>query len=160
MKMESHPQRDSIWQELHARPYVRFSAPAHVFHFAFLLDESTAVADQACLASLKESAGLVASYETPRHAIYTAPIAGLGRLVVAWEQHSEFVAYTFFLYQLEIPCRPFGLDFREILPSDFLEGIGVSPFVATRLAIGRPEIDLDGKRLYTIMDALGEGMQA
>lgn len=153
MKMECHPQRDSIWRELHARPYVRFSAPAHVFHFAFLVDEVSGVADPARLANWKESAGLATAYETPRHAIYTASIAGLGRLAVAWEQHTEFVAYTFFLYQLEIPFRPFGLDLQEILPSDFLAGMSVAPFVATRLAIGsRNEMADDASALADIFE--------
>lgn len=136
MTKESHPQRNLIWRELHARPYVRFSAPAHIFHFAFLTGEGTETADQASLARLKESVGLAAAYETARHAICTVPAAGLGRLVVAWERHSEFVAYTFFLYELEIPFQPFGLEFRELLPSGFPDGIDVPPLVATRVAVG------------------------
>lgn len=91
LKMENHPQRDLIWQELHARPYVRFSAPAHVFHFAFLTGEETGPASVAQRARLRERLGLATAYETERHAIHAASIAGLGRLVVAWEQHSEFV---------------------------------------------------------------------
>ncbi|MBA2271744.1 MAG: DUF3422 family protein [Chthoniobacterales bacterium] len=55
--MENHPQRDLIWQELHARPYVRFSAPAHVFHFAFLTGEETGPASVAQRARLRERLG-------------------------------------------------------------------------------------------------------
>ncbi|MDQ3667441.1 MAG: DUF3422 domain-containing protein [Acidobacteriota bacterium] len=136
MSMQSHQQRNLIWQELHARPYVRFSAPAHIFHFTFLTGEGTEAADQASLARLKETMGLKTAYETARHAIYTASVVGLGRLVLAWERHSEFVAYTFFLYELEIPFQPFGLDFRELLPPGFPDSIGVPLLVATRVSIG------------------------
>ena len=136
MTMESHPQRNLIWRELHARPYVRFSAPAHVFHFAFLTGEGTEAADEASLVRLKQAMGFEAAHETARHAIHTASVAGLGRLILAWERHSEFVAYTFFLYELEIPFHPFDLDFRTLLPSGFPASIGVPLLVATRVAIG------------------------
>jgi len=134
--MKSHPQRDLIWQELHARPYVRFSAPAHALHFCFLTGEGTEEADRANLFRLKESLGLTATYETPRHGILAAPIARLGSFVLAWERHTEFVAYTFFLYELRIPFQPFGFELAELLPAGWLEGLGGLPLVATRLTAG------------------------
>jgi uncharacterized membrane-anchored protein len=136
MTIKGDPQRDLVWQELHARPYVRFSAPAHVFHLAFLTGEGKEAADQASLARLREAMGLQATYETARHAIYSTRVAGLGRLVVSWERHGEFVAFSFFLYELELPFQPFGLDSRAVLPAGFPEHIGAGPLVATRLAIG------------------------
>jgi uncharacterized membrane-anchored protein len=136
MKLTSHPQRDDIWQELHARPYVRFSAPAHVLHLSFFLGERDGEPDRANLMRLKENLGLVPTYETPKHGIFAGTIADLGRLVLCWERHAEFVAYTFFLYELEIPFRPFGFDFTELVPAGWLESFGISPVVATRLAIG------------------------
>ena len=47
--MKSDPRRDFTWQELHARPYVRFAGPAHVLHFAFLTGEGTEQDDRARL---------------------------------------------------------------------------------------------------------------
>lgn len=139
--IESHPLRGSIWRELHARPYVRFSAPAHVFHFAFLTGEGADEADRTSRARLREDMGLRATYETPRHAIHATTVAGLGRLVVAWERHSEFVAYTFFVYELEGKFRPFGLAAGDVLPAGFPGQVGVPPLVAARVAIGsRDEI--------------------
>ncbi len=44
--------------------------------------------------------------------------------------------YTFFLYELEIPFRPFGFDFTELVPAGWLGSFGTFPLVATRLAIG------------------------
>ena len=136
MTVQSHPQRDLIWQELHARPYVRFSGPAHVLHLTFVAGERTEAADRANLFQLREALGLAATYETPRHGIYASTIAGLGRLVLAWERHGEFAAYTFFLYELETPFRPFEFDFRKVLPAGVWGSAGDWPLVATLLAVG------------------------
>lgn len=130
--MKSNPQRDLIWQELHARPYVRFSAPAHALHFCFLTGEGAEEADRANLLQLKETLRLTATHETPRQGIYAAPIAGLGNLVLAWERHTEFVTYTFFLYELRFPFRPFSIELDELLPANWLESVGGLPLVATR----------------------------
>jgi uncharacterized membrane-anchored protein len=133
--LKSDPQRDGIWQELHARPYVRFSGPAEVLRVSFLIDEAAAHADRANLTRFTQVLGLSATYETPRHCIFATTIAQAGRLVLSWERHTEFVAYTFFLYDLTIPFRPFGFDWRSILPSGWLEGLGTPPLVATRIAV-------------------------
>lgn len=134
MTFPSDPRRDLVWRELHARPYVRFSAPAHLWHFAFSIDAS----DTGGLPhpdSVTKPSGLAATHETPRHRIYAGDLYGLGRLVVSWERHSEYVAYTFFLYALEIPFQPFALDLRQFLPG-WPEGLPKLPLVATRIAIG------------------------
>ncbi|MDB5173894.1 MAG: rane protein [Phycisphaerales bacterium] len=134
--MEAHSDRDLIWKELHARPYVRFTGPAHVFHFAFLSADGFAIADHAGLNRLRQSMGLRPTYETARHAIYTAAVPHLGRLVAAWERHTDFLACTFFLYDLEIPFQPFGLDCGSFLPDGFFQNFDAPPLVATRIAIG------------------------
>ena len=139
--MQSDPRREFIGQELHARPYVRFVGPAHLFHFAYLTGEGTEQKERASLDRLKESLGLEVTYDTARHAIATVLLPRLGRLVVAWERHGEYVAYTFFLYELVIPFRPFELDPQEFLPPGFPESNGVPPLVATRLAVG-PRSDM------------------
>jgi uncharacterized membrane-anchored protein len=136
MSMEDHPQRSMVWRELHARPYVRFSGPAHVFHFAFLVEDESQQSEDANLVRLTDALGLEPTYQSPRHAIFAARLPGLGRLVVVWERHSEFVAYSFFVYELEIPFEPFGLELSKFLPEDFLKMTNAPAMVATRLAIG------------------------
>jgi uncharacterized membrane-anchored protein len=133
--MKDRPERDVIWQELHARPYVRFSGPAHVLRISFLLGEGEGP-DLRPLRELTLGLGLAPTYETARHSIFATTVAGTGRLVLSWEQHSEFVAYTFFLYELEIPFTPFGLDLLQLAPKGWLASLSCSPLVATRLAIG------------------------
>jgi uncharacterized membrane-anchored protein len=153
MTLKSDPRRDRIWQELHARPYVRVPGPAHVLHFAFLTGEGAEAADAAARARLQTALGLESTYETPRHVISVTHLAGLGRLVVAWERHGEFVAYTFFLYELEVPFQPFGLDPRVLLPAEFPEPIGVPPLVAARVAVGsRGEIPTTPESLARLFE--------
>lgn len=153
MTLEERAPRDEIWQELHARPYVRFSEPAHVLRLTFFLGSSGEGPDRASLLRLKEGLGLVATYETDRHRIHAATRPGLGRLVVSWERHSEFVAYTFILYELEIPFVPFGVDLRELLPAGWLESFQTPPLVATRLAVGSgKEMPDTPERLATLFE--------
>ncbi|MBA3506335.1 MAG: DUF3422 domain-containing protein [Betaproteobacteria bacterium] len=139
MRIESDPQRDFVWLELHARPYVRFSAPAHVLHLSFLSDETTKSAYRDNLERLVAALHLAATYETPRHSIHAAVIERIGRLVMAWEQHTEFSSCTLFLYELQIPFDPFGFDWLGLLPGDWLKGFGRRPLVATGVAIGTRE---------------------
>ena len=136
MKIESDPQRDFAWLELHARPYVRFSAPAHVLHLSFLSDETTKSAHRDNFDRLVAARQLAATYRTPRHSIYATVIEGTGRLVVAWEQHTEFSVCTLFLYELQIPFAPFGFDWFGLLPDGWLESFGRPPLVAASMAIG------------------------
>lgn len=138
--MNDRPEREVIWRELHARPYVRFSGPAHVLRLSVLLSEGEGV-NLRPLLELTEGLSLAPTYETERHAIFAGTVAGIGRLVLSWEHHSEFVAYTFFLYDLEIPFRPFGLDLLQLVPGGWLARLSSPPLVATRLAVGpAPEI--------------------
>lgn len=136
MTIAHHPQRQTIWHELHARPYVRFSGPAHVLRLSYLVGEGGEDFDRESLLRLTEALGIAATYETPMHVIYATTIPRFGRLVLSWERHSELVAYTFYLYALEIPFRPFGFDFMELIPGGWLNSLPTSPLVASRVAVG------------------------
>ena len=133
--MRSNPQRELAWRELHARPYVRFSAPAHVLHLMFLAGEETVEADRERRLALTRHLELGTTYETPRHSIHAATLKGLGRLVVSWERHADYVVYNLFLYELGPPFQPFGFDFSALLPGPWLADLG-APLVATLLAVG------------------------
>lgn len=139
MAVGGQAQRDEIWHELHARPYVRFSAPAHVLRLSFFLDSAREDSDRERLQGLAQAMALRATYETDRHSIYATTLAGVGRLVLSWERHSEFIACTLILYELEIPFVPFAFDLQTLLPKGWLESLRTPPLVATRLAVGPAE---------------------
>lgn len=134
MPRESHPRREMIWRELHARPYVRFSAPAHVLQISFLSAEC-ADGGRAGLARLREELQMAATYEAPRHCILAVELPLHGRLIVCWEFHTEFVRFTFFLHELKTPFEPFGLDLLDLLPDSWLAGLKLLPLVATRIEV-------------------------
>lgn len=80
-----HPLRESLHDELHARPSIYFDGPAHVYHFA-LLDDGASIdtlIDQ--LEGLADQPSRGAS----RHGLLR--IAGWG---FKWERHSEFLSLT------------------------------------------------------------------
>ena len=127
-------------------PYVRFSGPAHVLRLSLLLSrgEKPWTFELSPRATRRSSA----SHRPMKHNGTPSSrglIAGIGRLVLSWEQHSEFVAYTFFLYDLEIPFQTVRL--RCPGPgADGLDGEAsvAASLVATRLAIGSPPEMPDG----------------
>src|SRR5215204_3742730 len=90
-KLQNHPLRYLLNNELHARPFTPLRSPERVSHLAIPSDEQGAANDHALLVKLCERYGV------------TAPQAGLnhfshdfGAFRLKWERHTEFVTYTFF----------------------------------------------------------------
>ena len=128
MKIQSHPQRDRAWQELHTRPFVRFPPPAHVLHLAFLRGEETKDADDENLARLIEAMSLTATYESPKHSIHAVTLNELGRLVLCWERHNEYTAFTFFFYELKKNFNHSGSILRRCFRPDGCKASAVFPW--------------------------------
>jgi uncharacterized membrane-anchored protein len=80
-----HPLRESLHDELHARPSIYFEGPAHVYHFALLDDGKSLDGIIQQLGEQADSQG----HDAARH--------GLLRLAghpCKWERHSEFLSLT------------------------------------------------------------------
>ena len=80
-----HPQRQRLHNELHARPSIYFSEPAHLYHYAFLAD-AQAHADM--LAQLGETLGVACDAEAAQQ------ILAFDGRVLKWERHTEFSTLT------------------------------------------------------------------
>lgn len=80
-----HPLRESLHDELHARPSIYFDGPAHVYHFA-LLDDGAAIDT---LIDQLEGLADQQSHGASRHGLLR--IAGCP---FKWERHSEFLSLT------------------------------------------------------------------
>ncbi|MGR2739351.1 DUF3422 domain-containing protein [Billgrantia sp. Q4P2] len=80
-----HPQRERLHNELHARPSIYFSEPAHLYHYAFLAD---AQGHADLLARLGETTGLVFDSEVVQQILTHE-----GK-VLKWERHTEFSTLT------------------------------------------------------------------
>ncbi|MCE8017771.1 DUF3422 domain-containing protein [Halomonas sp. MCCC 1A17488] len=80
-----HPQRERLHNELHARPSIYFTEPAHLYHYAFLAD---AQGHADLLVHLSEATGLAFDTEAVQQ------IVTLDGKVLKWERHTEFSTLT------------------------------------------------------------------
>lgn len=77
-----HPQRQTLHNELHARPSLYFDEPAHVFHLAFLGGE------QACNTLLQDCCPATFDLTAAQG------ITQLNGHALKWERHAEFFTLT------------------------------------------------------------------
>lgn len=80
-----HPLRESLHDELHARPSIYFDGPAHVYHFA-LLDDGVCI--DPIIAQLEGLADQH-SHGASRHGLLR-----IDGYPFKWERHSEFLSLT------------------------------------------------------------------
>ncbi|NNK77468.1 MAG: DUF3422 domain-containing protein [Litoreibacter sp.] len=115
---EDHPLRYALANELHARPFPTLEAPTGAVYLAIKRAEDAAQRDRN-----EDLAHLHLLLD--RHGA-THPKAGathwygqLGKHMMKWEQHTEFVTYTLFVDTLE--SRPFDAKVFDLFPADWLE---------------------------------------
>lgn len=113
-----HPLRYELTNELHARPFPSISVPATVVFLAVKQPVDAAARDRAAdvahLVQLLDRHG--AAHPQPGATHYSGQI---GRHVLKWEQHAEFVTYTAFSEGLS--TRPFDPADFEVFPADWLD---------------------------------------
>ncbi len=122
-----HPHRRLLNDELHARPYVRLSAPARVSHVALLTGDPD-VGDRSQVAELCRRFG---ADVPPDGANYW--FVDLGPCWMNWESHAEFSTYTF--YCRDDFTEPFEKPVISRVPADWLESLGGQVLVATSVAL-------------------------
>jgi len=118
--IQSHPLRDSLSQELHARPFPKVDAPCQV---AYMVLTSTD-ADEEDIQSLAHMMG-GADYIIGSGHYYES----FERFALKWERHSEFVTYTVFVdgegdapfSNIAVDCFP--TKWTETLSSKILTAI-------------------------------------
>jgi uncharacterized membrane-anchored protein len=106
-----------------------------VLRVSFLAQAELEPGERGRLASLTEELRLEPTYETERHVILAGLRPGLGRIALLWERHTELMALTLVLNELEIEFAPLGFDLRTLLPRGWLDAVG-TPLVALQLAVG------------------------
>jgi uncharacterized membrane-anchored protein len=126
-----HPLRQSLNDELHARPPVEVPGPAWITHLVFLHESGGAtvpfVDEAAHLQALPSRvAGGVAPLVEGSHWILDA-----GDLRLKWERHNEFSSYTFFRRRL--PGDGAKVTALEAFPGDWVASIPGTLAVATHL---------------------------
>lgn len=95
MVFDEHPQRRAVTNELHARPFQPMRAPGRVLSLAFKKPSNAAdrnpEEDWAHLILLLDRFGV--SHPAPEANHHTVD---MGRFLLKWERHTEFVTYTLF----------------------------------------------------------------
>lgn len=113
---QDHPQRYALVNELHARPFPSLEAPCQAVFVAFKEPVEAASRDRTRdMAHLEE---LVDRHGAPRpQPGATHYSAQIGRHLLKWESHTEFVTYSAFCPGLA--DRPFDPAKTEIFPPDW-----------------------------------------
>lgn len=116
-KLDDHPLRYELVNELHARPFPALDVPCQAIYVAVKEPWDAAnrdrAADRAHLHALLDRHG--APHPAPgatHHAVR------LGRDELKWESHTEFVTYSTFTKG--VPDRPFDPQSAEVFPEDWL----------------------------------------
>ncbi|MDX5356269.1 MAG: DUF3422 domain-containing protein [Rhodobacterales bacterium] len=116
--IDDHPQRYALVNELHARPFPQLEAPCHAVLIA--VKEPIEAArrdrgrDRAHLLALLDRHG--APHPQPDATHHSAQ---LGRHLLKWESHTEFVTYSAFCPG--VPERPFDPAETDVFPADWLD---------------------------------------
>ncbi|MEO0680393.1 MAG: DUF3422 domain-containing protein [Pseudomonadota bacterium] len=112
-----HPQRLALALELHARPFPQLTAPCRAVHVAFKVARNAAERDPETdrdhLRILLDRFG--APHPPPGADHY---VGSLGRVMLKWESHTEFVSYT--LFGEGTADVPFDGTTFSLFPQDWL----------------------------------------
>lgn len=111
--IKDHPLRYPMANELHARPFPTLNAPARAAYLALASDAPDKAAERAHLIALLDRYG--APHPQPDATHYSGQI---GKNMLKWESHSEFVTYTIFGDGNAIP--PFEASTFAMFPEDWL----------------------------------------
>ncbi|MDK3072348.1 DUF3422 domain-containing protein [Sedimentitalea sp. JM2-8] len=115
--IEDHPLRYKLANELHARPFPRMSAHCTVTYIAIKQPTEAVSRDRA--ADLAHLTALLDRHGAPHPQPGATHYSGrIGRHVLKWEQHTEFVTYTAFFDG--VGARPFDPADFAVFPEDWL----------------------------------------
>jgi len=117
VQIEDHPQRYSMANELHARPYPVVSAPGRAAYIAIKPSQDAAGrnrdADREHLIALLDRFGSKHPSSGSTH--YFGKI---GKHLLKWESHTEFLTYTVFTDT--VTDQPFDPSLFAVFPADWL----------------------------------------
>lgn len=139
-EFETHPLRDAVLGEVHARPFRPLPSPRIVLLYAFTTNAEESVRDREWFTEFCGSHGAPGPGPSARY--HTLAFAGG---VLSWERHAEFTTYTWdgeAVSQVPFgplpPIHPFGKAFRA--PGAML--------VATRLDLVNRQESEDWRRNF------------
>ncbi|WP_230411957.1 DUF3422 family protein [Denitromonas iodatirespirans] len=142
----NHPLRLTLAAELHARPFVRLSAPACVSHLA-IHGAHGGVPDERILASLCARFGVAGPQPGAQHFFHD-----FGAFRLKWECHTEFCTFSFI--EQGVSGEAFAETPMRHVPRDWLEALSGQIIVASHILAEQGEAyELDNPRLRRIFPA-------
>ncbi|MFO7770633.1 DUF3422 domain-containing protein [Roseovarius gahaiensis] len=115
--IEDHPLRYRLANELHARPFPTMQAPSTAAYLAIKRADGAAARDRA--ADMDHLLALLDRHGAPHPQPGATHYFGrIGRHMLKWESHTEFVTYT--AYTDGLSARPFDPADFEVFPEDWL----------------------------------------
>ena len=136
LPFSTHPLRDELYDELHARPFQVISTPQQVSHLAFKaqpreLDEAFALVCELCRRySVNPPAPETVSYQQD-----------FGEFTVRWERHMEFYALTF--RRPRGTTEPFRQRVLDLIPGDWMASLPGQAVAAFHIVIDGGELSAD-----------------
>ncbi|HKL05947.1 MAG TPA: DUF3422 domain-containing protein [Roseovarius sp.] len=115
--IEDHPLRYRLANELHARPFPSMQAPSTAAYLAIKRAEGAAARDRT--ADMDHLLALLDRHGAPHPQPGATHYFGrIGRHMLKWESHTEFVTYT--AYADGLSSRPFDPADFEVFPEEWL----------------------------------------
>jgi uncharacterized membrane-anchored protein len=146
LAIPDHPNRYRLANELHARPFPEISAPCRAVHLAIKQPENAIGRDRK--KDFDHLIALLDRYGAPHPAPGANHYSGtIGRGLLKWEMHTEFVTYTIFADQ--VSETPFSGTLFNLFPQDWL---AAAPGVVVTSCIVRVE-SATPERLPQILDS-------
>lgn len=137
LPFSTHPLRDALYDELHARPFHVVSTPQQISHLAF----------KSLPKEQGEAFGLLC--DLCRRYSVNQPAPGstffqqdFGEFAVRWEGHMEFYSLTF-LRPRAPEAEPFRHPVIELLPGDWLASLPGQAVSAFHLIVGGDDLAVD-----------------
>jgi len=138
--IQDHPLRYELANELHARPFPIMPSPCTVVFLAIKQPDLAANRDRA--ADLVHLIALLDRHGAPHPQPGATHYSGqIGRHVLKWEQHTEFVTYTAFCEGLA--ARAFDAADFSVFPDDWLDAAPGQCMTSVSMRIC-PRPDADG----------------
>ncbi len=133
----SHPLRDALYDELHARPFQFVSSPQLISHLAF----KATPAEQGIALDLLGD--LCRRYSVNQPAPETVSYQqDFAQFTIRWDRHMEFYALTV-MRGAEPGDDPFRYPVIKLLPGDWLASLPGEAVAAFHLAVDAGQLPLD-----------------
>ncbi len=136
LPFSTHPQREALYDELHARPFQVISTPHQISHLAFkappqMLDRAFELLCDLCRRySVNQPAPETVSFQE-----------NLGEFSVRWERHMEFYTLTF--KRPKGTKEPFRHRVIDLLPGDWMASLPGEAIAAFHIVVDDGSIDTD-----------------